>query len=73
MECVDSNLKPNSSLTKDQYDDTRNFLKASNKSRFDKGLRKNVVKNQYETKQFPALNVGGIFCIPTKSERLMSR
>ena len=58
MEWVDSDLKHNSSsLTKEQYDDIRNFLKSNDKSRFDKNLRKRFVKNQYETIQFPVLNV----------------
>ena len=53
MERMDSNLKHDSLLlTKEQYDDTRNFLKANEKSRFDKKLRKRVVKNHYETMQF---------------------
>ena len=53
MERMDSNLKHDSLLlTKEQYDDTRNFLKANGKSRFDKKLRKRVVKNHYETMQF---------------------
>ena len=53
MERMDSNLKHDSLLlTKEQYDDTRNFLKANDKSRFDKKLRKRVVKNHYETMQF---------------------
>ena len=76
MEWVDSNLKHNSLLLrKEQYDDIRNFLKAHDKSRFDKNLRKRVVKNQYETMQFPGLNTGEILCIPAKSEQvsLMSR
>ena len=47
VELVDSDLKHNSSLLiKEQYDDIRNFLKANDKSRFDKNLRKRVVKNQ---------------------------
>ena len=58
MKWVESNLKHNSSLlTKEQCDDIRNFLKANDKSRFDKSLRKRVIKNQYETMQFPALNI----------------
>ena len=58
MKWVESNLKHNSSLlTKEQCDDIRNFLKANDKSRFDKNLRKRVIKNQYETTQFPALNI----------------
>ena len=76
MEWVDSNLKHNSSLlTKKQYDDIRNFLKAIDKSRFDKNLIKRVVKHQYETVQFPALNIGEILCIPAKNKQvsLMSR
>ena len=76
MEWVDSNLKHNSSLlTKEQYDDIRNFLKANDKSRFDKNLRERVVKNQYETMKFPALNIGESLCISAKSEQvsLMSR
>ena len=51
------------------------FLKANDKSRFDKYLKKRVVKNQYETMQFPALNIGEMLYISAKSEqvRLMSR
>ena len=64
MEWVDSNPRHNSSLlTKRQYDDIRSFLKPNDKSRFDKNLRKRLVKNQYETIQFPALNIGEILCI----------
>ena len=45
MEWVDSNLWHNSSLlTKEQYDDIRNFLEANGKSRFGKNLRKRVLK-----------------------------
>ena len=47
MEWVDSYLKHNSLLlTKEQYNDIIDFLKANDKSRFDKNLRKRVVKNQ---------------------------
>ena len=47
MKWVDSYLKHNSLLlTKEQYNDIRYFLKANYKSRFDKNLRKRVVKNQ---------------------------
>ena len=76
MEWVDSNLKHNSLLLrKEQYDDIRNFLETHDKSRFDENLRKKVVKNQYETMQFPTQNIGEILCIPAKSEQvsLMSR
>ena len=50
MEWVDSNQRHNSLLlTKEQHGNIRNFLKANDKSRFDKNLRKRVVKNQSET------------------------
>ena len=65
MELLDSNLKHSSSLlTKEQYDDIRKFLKANDKSRFEKNLKKRVIKNQYKIMQFSALNIGEILFLP---------
>ena len=71
MPLISSNLKSNSPLlSRQQYDETVNFLKVEDRSSFPRRLKRRVLHNKYQLIKFPSLDVDDVLCVPAKDNQV---
>ena len=67
MTLISSSLKSNSPLlSREQYDEIVNFLKAEGWSSLSRKLKRRVLNSKYQFMKFPSLDVDDILCVPAK-------
>ena len=68
---ISSSSKSNSPLlSREQYDEIVNFLKAEDRSSFPRRLKRRVLNNKYQLMKFPSRDIDNILCVPTKNNQV---